>query len=83
MRPPTFAATFGSVVRRRREQRRLSQERLAELADIHRNYIGLVERAERVPTIEIARRVSAALGVRFSVLIQETEQEWERQRAAR
>ena len=73
---------FGSVVRRRREERRLSQERLAELAEVHRNYIGLIERAERVPTIEIGRRVASALGLRLSALIREAELEWDRRRVA-
>jgi ribosome-binding protein aMBF1 (putative translation factor) len=83
MRPPTFPAVFGLVVRRKREQRSLSEERLAELAEVHRNYIGLIERTERVPTIEIGRRVASALGVRLSALIQEAEQEWEHRRAVR
>ena len=38
---------FGHNVQKYRKELGLSQERLAELAGVHRTYIGMVERAEK------------------------------------
>ncbi|HEY0549902.1 MAG TPA: helix-turn-helix transcriptional regulator [Verrucomicrobiae bacterium] len=54
---------IGAAVRRYREKARLSQEALAEKANIHPNYVGRIERGECSPTVEILLQLAAALDV--------------------
>ncbi len=52
---------FGENVREKRSDCDLSQEALAEAADLDRTYIGGIERGERNPTILSAIRLAKAL----------------------
>jgi transcriptional regulator with XRE-family HTH domain len=60
---------FGLNVRRRREAIGLSQEALAEKADLDRTYISGIERGIRNPTILSAARVAAALKTSLAQLL--------------
>ena len=52
---------MGLAIRRRRQELGLSQERLAEIADVHRNFVGHVERGEQNVSIDSLVRFAAAL----------------------
>ncbi|PZF81128.1 helix-turn-helix domain-containing protein [Jiangella anatolica] len=54
---------FGRTVRAARERRGLSQEDLADLAGLHRTYVGAVERGERNVTLTTVARLALALDV--------------------
>lgn len=66
---------FGRAVRRLRENRGLSQEKLAELAAIHRTYIGDVERGTRNIALVNMTRIAKALGTSLSRVIADMEKE--------
>jgi XRE family transcriptional regulator, regulator of sulfur utilization len=54
---------FGQAVRRLREARAWSQERLAAQADLNRSYMGEIERAAAMPSLATAAKLARALEV--------------------
>ena len=62
---------FGRRVRVLRQQRGLSQERLAELAHVHRTYVGSLERGERNVALHNIVRLAWALRVDPGELVAE------------
>ena len=65
--------TLGLSVKRIREQRKLSQEKLAEAADIHTSYIGQIERGLRYPSLKVIFRIADALNIRISELFKDID----------
>jgi transcriptional regulator with XRE-family HTH domain len=59
---------FGDAVRRCRSVLKLSQEDFAELCELHRTYIGQVERGEKNISFINILRIAKALGVKPSQL---------------
>jgi transcriptional regulator with XRE-family HTH domain len=68
-RPSSLRRTFADNVRARRKKLGLSQEELADRAQVHRTFIGHVERAETNVSIDNIDRISAALEVPASELL--------------
>ena len=64
-----WCAVVGQNVRRLREARSVTQERLAGESEIDLTYLGGIERGRRNPSLRVLARIAAALGVSLSELV--------------
>jgi transcriptional regulator with XRE-family HTH domain len=64
---------FGEKVRDLRKARGLSQEQLAHIANVHRTYIGMIERAEKNITLLNIEKIAIALDVQIDELLKFTK----------
>jgi len=60
---------FGNRVREKRLALGLSQEELANLAGVHRTYVGMIERAEKNITLQNIERIAKALDIAIDELL--------------
>jgi transcriptional regulator with XRE-family HTH domain len=67
---PDPRIVFGKRLRALRLERNLSQEKLAELAELHRNYVGGVERGERNVSLVNIVKLAHGLNVRTTKLVE-------------
>lgn len=59
---------FGNKVKEIRKQKGLSQEQLSFKANLHRTYIGMIERAEKNITLINIQKIAEALEVEIKEL---------------
>jgi len=60
---------FGQAVREARKSLGLSQDEFAEISELHRTYVGGIERGERNPTLSSIWKIAHALQILPEVLI--------------
>ena len=62
---------FAQRLRQIRQIKKLSQEELADIAGLHRTYVGSVERSERNISIDNMERLAKALEINIIELLRE------------
>ena len=79
-RKTPFRKALGDVIREERKRLGCPQDEFAELLEVHRTYLGGIERGERNITIDILEKICVRLDVSISTLIQRAETAMENKR---
>ncbi|WP_051317023.1 helix-turn-helix domain-containing protein [Ectobacillus panaciterrae] len=61
---------IGSTIKTKRIRNGLSQADLAEQSNLHKNFIGMVERGQRGATITSLQKICLALGISLGEFFQ-------------
>lgn len=62
---------FGLRVKEIRKEKKLSQEELADKANLHRTYIGMIERAEKNITLINIEKIALAFDISITELFKD------------
>ena len=68
MKKKKILIEFGERVRKLRKEKGFSQEELAHKAQVHRTYIGMIERAEKNITLINIEKIAKALETKVTKL---------------
>jgi transcriptional regulator with XRE-family HTH domain len=68
-----ITVAFAAVLRKHRGAKGISQELLAERADIHPTHVGLIERSLRNPSLKVCKAIADALGLPLAQMVAEAE----------
>ena len=66
---------FGILLKRKRKEKGLSQQRLADKSGLDRTFISLMERGLKTPSLTTIFKLSSTLEIEASTLIQELERD--------
>lgn len=61
--------TIGQNIRKYRQQKKMRQEDLAERTGLSANYIGMIERGDKIPALDTFITITNALGVSADMLL--------------
>ncbi|MGA2250060.1 helix-turn-helix domain-containing protein [Terracidiphilus sp.] len=68
---PVLRSTLARNIRKLRAERHISQEALADMAGLHRTYIGSIERGERNVSIDNIEKLGKAFSVAPNTLLED------------
>lgn len=66
---PKIYEKLGKKIQKARQEKGITQERLAELADISRTHMGHIEQGRRQPTLDVVQKIAKALRMKANELI--------------
>lgn len=72
-RKTPFRIALGAVIREERKRSGCPQDEFADYLEIHRTYLGGIERGERNITIDVLEKICVRLGISMSTLIKNAE----------
>lgn len=73
MKKTSLAKLIGKAIRARREATGLSQDRFADVIDMHRAYFAAIERGEKNVTLPTLERVAKGLQIRMADLLRDID----------
>ncbi len=65
---------LGTVLKQKRKQKNITQSKLAEICDLHEDYIVKIERGKRQPSISTLFKIADGLNTPAATIIKKVDQ---------